>query len=152
MALINNIIADTADKYMSYLYEDLTYKLRGIFFEVYNQYGPGFPEKFYLKTIVKRLKKLNILYQTEVIIDLHDEDELICRQRLDLVVDKKIIAEIKAVPRMHPLFFRQTLSYLKATKYRLALLVNFGSDKLTIKRYINEYGRYSGNRSSAKSA
>jgi len=122
---------------MAYLYQDLTYKLRGIFFEVYNQLGPGLPEKIYQRAVVQELKIQKISYETEKIIVIKYKDVKVGQQRLDLVVDNKIIIEIKATDNMHPLFERQTFTYLKASGYKLALLVNFGGDKIIIKRYAN---------------
>lgn len=120
-----------------YLYQDLTYKLRGIFFEVYNQLGPGLPEKVYQRAVIHELKTRKILYETEKVITIKYKDTKIGQQRLDLVIDGKIVLEIKATDNMHSLFTKQTLAYLKASDYKLALLVNFGGDRIVIKRFVN---------------
>lgn len=122
-----------------YLYQDLTYKLRGIFFEVYNQLGPGLPENVYHRAVIQELEKQKINFETEKVINIQYKEIKIGKQRLDLVVDDKVIIEIKATDNMHSLFQKQTLAYLKASSYKLALLVNFGGDKLIIKKYINTY-------------
>lgn len=122
---------------MEYLYEEITYQLRGIFFEVYNKLGPGLPEKVYQNAVIYELEAEKIRYETEKNIKIKYKDINIGRQRLDLVVDDKIIIEIKATDNMHSLFEKQTIAYLKASDYKLALLVNFGGSKLIIKRYIN---------------
>lgn len=122
-----------------YLYQDLTYKLRGIFFEVYNQLGPGLPENVYHRAVIQELEKQKINFETEKVINIQYKEIKIGKQRLDLVVDNKVIIEIKATDNMHSLFQKQTLAYLKASSYKLALLVNFGGDKLIIKKYINTY-------------
>lgn len=122
---------------MEYLYEEITYQLRGIFFEVYNKLGPGLPEKVYQKAVIQELKNQKILYETEKVITIKYKDVKVGQQRLDLVVDDKIIIEIKATDNMHSLFEKQTIAYLKVSDYKLALLVNFGGSKLIIKRYIN---------------
>jgi len=122
---------------MAYLYEDLTYKLRGIFFEVYNQLGPGLSEKIYQRAVIQELKDKNISYKTEKTININYKNIKIGENRLDLLIDDKIIIEIKAVDVMHPLFVKQTIAYLKASGCKLALLVNFGGDKIAIKRYVN---------------
>lgn len=122
---------------MVYLYEEITYKLRGIFFEVYNQLGPGLPEKIYQRSIIQELKIQKIFYETEKVILVKYKDVKVGQQRLDLVIENKIIIEIKATDNMHPLFEKQTLAYLKASGYKLALLVNFGGNKIIIKRYVN---------------
>lgn len=122
---------------MAYLYQELTYKLRGIFFEVYNQLGPRLPEKIYQRAIIQELKSHKIPHETEKIINIKYKDARVGQQRLDLVIDDKIIVEIKATDSMHSLFEKQTIAYLKVSRYKLALLVNFGCDKIIIKRYIH---------------
>ena len=62
---------------MEYLYQDLTYKLRGIFFEVYNQLGPGLPEKIYQKAVIQELKNQKILHETEKIIMIKYKETII---------------------------------------------------------------------------
>lgn len=59
---------------MAYLYQDLTYKLRGIFFEVYNQLGPGLPEKIYQRAVIQELKNQKIPCQTEKVIAIKYKD------------------------------------------------------------------------------
>jgi GxxExxY protein len=93
-----------------YLYQELTYKLRGIFFEVYNQLGPGLPEKIYQRAVIQELKNQKIPYGTEKVINIKYKDVKIGQQRLDLVIDDKIIVEIKAADNMHPLFEKQTIA------------------------------------------
>lgn len=122
---------------MAYLYQNLTYKLRGIFFEIYNQLGPGLPEKIYQRAIIQELKTQKISYETEKVIVVKYKNTKVGQQRLDLVIDDKIIIEIKATDNMHSLFEKQTLAYLKASGYKLALLVNFGGNKIIINRYIH---------------
>jgi len=122
---------------MAYLYKELTYKLRGIFFEVYNQLGPGLSEKIYQRAVIQELQSQEILYESEKVVNINYKKVKVGQQRLDLVVDDKIIIEIKAVDNMHSLFTKQTIAYLKASNYKLALLVNFGGDRITIKRYVN---------------
>ncbi len=122
---------------MAYLYQELTYKLRGIFFEVYNQLGPGLPERIYQKAVVQELKNHKIPHETEKVIRIGYKNEKIGQQRLDLVIEDKIIVEIKATDNMHPLFEKQTVAYLKASNHKLALLVNFGGSKIIIRRYVN---------------
>jgi GxxExxY protein len=97
---------------MEYLYQDLTYKLRGIFFEVYNELGPGLSEKIYQKAIVQELENQKILYQIEKVIVVKYKDIKVGQQRLDLIIDGKIIVEVKATDNMHPLFEKQTIASL----------------------------------------
>lgn len=126
---------------MPYLYENLTYKLRGIFFKVYNGLGPGLKENIYKRAIIKELLNLKIPFEEEKLVEIKYQNEKIGQQRIDLLIDKKLILEIKATDKHHPLFDTQTLTYLKATGLKLALVINFGGKRLIIKRFINEYQR-----------
>lgn len=123
---------------MSYLYEKETYLLRGIFFKVYNTLGPGLSEKIYQRAICKELDKSKIPYNIEKLVNIYYENEKIGANKLDLLIDNKIIIEIKSTEKMHPIFINQTIGYLKSTGLKLALLVNFGCAKLVIKRFINQ--------------
>ena len=108
-----------------YLYQDLTYKLRGIFFEVYNKLGPGLPEKVYQKSVIYELQEGNISYETEKSINIKYKDTNVGKQRLDLVVDGKIIIEIKATDNIHSLFEKQTIAYLKSVKLQIGFVGEF---------------------------
>ena len=104
---------------------------------VYNELGPGFREETYKKALIKEFGKNNISVNAEKVIPIKYDGEIIDEYRLDLVVFDKIILELKAVSEMHPMFQAQLLSYLKASGLVLGLLVNFGADKLYIKRLVN---------------
>lgn len=127
---------------MMLLYEDLSYKLRGIFFKAYNEIGPGFKEEVYIRALVKLLNEEKIPYQQEQEFPLNFHGKKIGYTKLDLVIDDSIIIEVKAVDILHTVFEKQTLSYLKATGLKLAFLVNFGNSRLEIKRFVNESSRY----------
>ena len=85
---------------------------------------------------MKELQTQGIPFETEKVIDITYAGEIIDEYRLDLVVDGKIILELKAVDNLHTSHEAQLLSYLKASGLRLGLLVNFGSDKLQIVRKV----------------
>lgn len=122
---------------MTLLYENLTYALRGMFFKIYNELGPGFREDVYVKALLTLLDKEHIFYEKEKHYVVHFQDAHVGSTRLDLVVDKKIIVEIKATEIHSTLFEKQMLSYLKSTNLSLGFLVNFGTKKLFIKRFIH---------------
>lgn len=122
---------------MSLLYEELSYTLRGIFFKVYNELGPGFKEDVYTKAILKLLDENNISYEREKQFGINFRNQQIGITRIDLVVDNKIIIEVKATNINNSVFEKQILSYLKSTNLSLGFLVNFGMEKLYIRRFIN---------------
>jgi len=107
------------------LYKDLSYKLNGIFFEVQNKLGTKFQEKHYLKAICAFLKENNIPFKTEVSFKVDFKNETLGLFRADLIVDDKILVELKAVDRLTNDHKLQILRYLQALDLELALLVNF---------------------------
>lgn len=117
------------------LYQDLTYQIRAALFEVYNALGPGFREETYKLATLAELRRRGLQTTREVDIDIYFKGEIIDRYRLDIVVENKIVLELKAVEILHPRHEAQLLSYLKASGLQLGLLVNFGANKLQIQRF-----------------
>ncbi len=123
------------------LYPELTYKLRGIFFEVYNELGPGFKESVYVEAIKKCLKEHRIRFREEVHVPVHFKGGKVGDHRIDLVVDGKIVVEVKAVETSHSQFRSQTVSYLRASGLSIGFLVNFGSRPLQVFTFRNRIKR-----------
>jgi len=121
------------------IYKGLTFEIRRCLMNVYNKLGPGFREETYRKALIKEFGNNNIPFVCERTVDIKWDGEIIDMYRIDLVAFDKIILELKAVAEIHPIFEAQLLSYLKAADLRLGLLVNFGSDKLFIKRLVNPH-------------
>lgn len=130
------IITDKKIKKGGLLYEELTYKVRRAIFNVYNELGPGFKENIYQKSLKEEFKKCHIPFQTEKNIDIFYHNKKVGNYKPDFIIDNKIIVELKAIPFIGKLEKKQVWHYLKGTKYKLALLVNFGQTKLQIERII----------------
>lgn len=122
---------------MALLYEELSYTLRGMFFKIYNELGQGFKEDVYIRALLTLLDKENIPYQREKQFKIKFNNADIGTTQIDLVIDNKIIIEAKATNINTSVFEKQILSYLKSTGLLLGFLVNFGTNKLYIKRYIH---------------
>ena len=122
---------------MSLLYEKLSYALRGMFFKIYNEVGPGFKENVYAKALYSLLDENKVPYEKEKQFTINFKNTKIGVTQIDLVIDNKIIIEVKATEINNSLFEKQILSYLKSTGIKLGFLVNFGTNKLYIRRYIN---------------
>jgi GxxExxY protein len=135
------INADEYDK-NDLLYKDLTYKIRGCIFRVDNKVGKGHKELIYKNALEEEFKKEKIEYKKEPIIKIEYENKIIGIYRPDFLIEDKIILEIKAKRSLTKEDEFQAFSYLRATKYKLLLLVNFGFEKLEIKRIINEKNNY----------
>lgn len=118
------------------LYKDLSYKLVGCFYEVYNKLGPGHKEDIYHKALVKEFKLQDIPYEIKKRLKIDYKGELVGIYEPDFIIDGKIIIELKSVLLMPKVYEKQLFYYLKGANYRLGYLVNFGSDKINIQRRI----------------
>jgi len=118
----------------------ISYQIRGAIFDVYNELGPGLLESVYEEAMVFELKKrgLSIQRQQEVPI-LYKGEELSTNLRLDLLVEDAVIVELKSVSELQDVHYKQLLTYLKLTKKKLGILVNFNTDDIQydIKRVAN---------------
>ena len=123
------------------LYKDLAYQVVGCFYNVYNELGPGYKESIYHKALTIQLKdnKINFTEKQQLPISYHDKKIGIYTP--DFIIDDKIVVELKAVDFMSKVYEEQLYTYLKGTKYKLGYLVNFGGDKIDIRRRIYETAR-----------
>jgi GxxExxY protein len=118
------------------IHADITYKVRGATFNVYNSLGYGHKEQVYQKALARELEELNVPYKREEKLAVKYKEEVVGSYRPDFVVDGKIILELKAVEFIPKAYETQLLQYLKTTGFELGLLINFGTNKLFIKRLI----------------
>jgi len=125
------------NKVENFLDEDLSYKIRGACFAVYNNLGGGHKELVYQKALGIELNKIGIKYEREKTLAVYYENEKIGVYRPDFVINGKIIIEIKAVDFIVKDYETQLLNYLKSTKLSLGFLVNFGPTKIEIRRRVN---------------
>lgn len=107
---------------------EISYKIRGAIFEVYNTIGPGLLESAYETALFFELEKagLKVCRQLEIPLQ-YKEVKLDLGYRLDLIVEDKVIIEIKSVTDLSALHFKQLTTYLKLTNVKLGLLVNFNT-------------------------
>ncbi len=111
---------------------DISYKIRGAIFNVYNNLGPGLLESVYAAALAYELKKLDLKVRREVPVPVYYEDEkLEVGFRIDLLVENKVIIEVKSVRYIMDVHHKQVLTYLKLTKLRLGILVNFNEDDIS---------------------
>ncbi len=119
------------------IYRDLSYKVMQAIFEVHNTLGPGFIESIYEEALACELELRNIPFERQKAVAVYYKGRNVGDQRLDFVVDDKIVLELKAASALTDVFKQQTLSYLKATGLRLGILVNFGTPRVEYKRIAN---------------
>ncbi len=123
------------------LYKDLTYKVRGAIFNVYNELGFGLKENIYQRALTVEFERQGIVFEPEKDILIKYHNASVGEYKPDFIIDNKIILEIKSVSTVGRVEKKQVWDYLKKTDYRLALLVNFGADKLKIERVIYDSSR-----------
>jgi GxxExxY protein len=110
--------------------DELTEKVIGAAIEVHRHLGPGLLESIYESALCHELNLRQIPFERQLEVDVIYKDLTIKGQRLDILVDSQLILELKAVSKLPDVAMAQTLSYLKATGLRRALLLNFGENKL----------------------
>ncbi len=107
-------------------HSDVTDNILNAFFKVYNQLGFGFSEKVYENALVIELSKHGLLSEVQKEIHVYYESAVIGEYVVDVLVDKKVILELKAVKRISDDHHAQLLNYLKASTIEVGLLLNFG--------------------------
>ena len=117
--------------------DPLTEKIIACCFKVHSELGPGFNEKIYRHGLILALKEGSLKYETEKEFIVYFQDKKIGALRLDLIVEGKVIVELKALTGNIPDVFKyQVLSYLKVSNLHVGLLVNFGNKSCQIKRFM----------------
>ncbi|MEA3459516.1 MAG: GxxExxY protein [Chloroflexota bacterium] len=118
------------------LYKKLSYKIIGAAMEVHKVLGPGFLEQIYQTALERELNLRRIPFEAQKHIKVTYKGAVMGMHILDLLVDGKIIVELKAVSQLLPIHEAQLISYLKATGCQLGLLFNFSKRRLEYKRLI----------------
>lgn len=116
---------------------ELTEKIIGIFFNIYNELGHGFVESVYEQAFSVALAENEIFFQRQIAVPVWFHDHQIGDFRADLLVDNKVIVELKTGRGIDPAWEKQLLNYLRATEIEVGLLLNFGPDA-QFRRYIFE--------------
>ncbi len=119
------------------LYPEMSYKIMQIVFEIHNTLGPGFTEDIYEEATICELESQQIPFEKQKPIEVYFKGKMIGLYRLDLIIDGKIILELKAVSALNDVYKSQLRSYLKATGLHLGILINFGSTRVQSVRIIN---------------
>jgi len=108
----------------------------GAIFEVHKKLGPRFLESVYEKALIEELSGRGMKVETEKVIDLEYKGKKIGVHRLDLIVDDKVVVELKTVERFSLHHKAQLTSYLKASGFKLGVLVNFSKRKVEYQRVL----------------
>ncbi len=120
---------------------ELSYKIIGAALKVHTALGPGLLESVYETVLAHELKKLGLDVKTQVAISFIFEDfKFDCGFRLDILVNDKVIIELKSVEELSDVHHKQLLAYLKLSNKKLGLLINFNVSHLkdSIIRIVNK--------------
>ena len=117
-------------------YEKLAEKIIGCAFTVYNQLGSGFLESVYERCMLIELNKAGLCAKSQHPIKVLYENQVVGEFIADLVVEESIIIELKAVSQLMKIHEAQLVNYLVSTSKDVGLLINFGPEKVTVKRKI----------------
>ncbi len=123
---------------MELLHKDLTEKIIGAAFEVFNTLGYGYLEKVYQRAMVVALEAQGLSVQAEAPAQVFFRDICVGDYFADLLVEDKVVVEIKVAKTLNPVDEAQLINELRATRRNVGLLINFGRDGVKFRRAINE--------------
>lgn len=119
------------------IHKELSYKIIGVLFNVYNDLGHGYQEKYYQKAIEKYFSESNIKYKREAPFKIAVKNEVIGRYYLDFIIDDKVVLEIKKGNYFSKRNISQVKGYLKVTGLKLAIIANFTPHGVKFFRVLN---------------
>ena len=125
----------------TFLHSDQTAGIISAAQAVHSFLGPGFRELIYQRALALELPGTGLEFEREVWINVYYRGQKVGRKRVDFVIGE-IMVELKAKSQFDDSDLIQTLSYLKASGFKVGLLLNFGTKKLEIRRFINTYRSY----------
>jgi len=118
------------------IHPELSYVIVGILYEVYNELGNGYQEKYYQRAISKEFASKQIKFKEQLPIKLRYKGDYLGIYYLDFLVEDKIILEIKNSSKFYPKDIKQVIGYLKATGLELGILACFSKNGLIYKRIL----------------
>ena len=119
------------------VHRELSYRVTQAVFEVHSVLGPGFGESVYEEALAHELGLRGIPFERQRAVTIAYKGQTVGSQRLDMVIEGKIVLELKAASELNDLFKQQTLSYLRATGLELGILINFGAARVEYVRITN---------------
>lgn len=120
-----------------YLHSEITQKIIGALYQVYNEMGFGYQEKYYYRAIKNALQALGFKVSEQLLAKIVVADKIIGRYFLDFLVDEKVVLEIKVADRVYNQHIRQVLAYLKSNNLKVGIIGVFSPRGMIIKRVVN---------------
>jgi GxxExxY protein len=121
--------------------KELSYLIMQAAYEVHNTLGPGFPEKIYEEAMSRELTGRGVEIERQKRVIVYYKGEPLGEFFLDNVVNKRVILEYKALSEITRIHDQQALSYLKATSLELAIVINFGAERVQSSRVVYTKGK-----------
>ena len=121
--------------------KELSYLIMQSAYEVHNELGPGFPESIYEEAMNRELTRRGVKLERQKKIKVYYKGEYIGEFILDNVANERVILEYKAISEIAHIHKQQALSYLKATGLELAIVINFGAERVQSHRVVNTKGK-----------
>ncbi|WP_100627170.1 GxxExxY protein [Algoriphagus formosus] len=121
---------------------EITYQIRGAIFKVYNTLGPGLLESSYEAALAYELINLGLNVRQQVGLPMvYEKLKMDVGYRIDLLVENKVIVEVKSVENLAEVHFKQLITYLRLSNLKVGLLVNFNSENISnsIHRKVNDF-------------
>jgi len=110
---------------------DITYQIRGAIYDVYSKLGPGLLESIYEEALVYELEKRGLTVERQLEVPIHYDGHILKTPlKLDLLVQKRIVVELKSVKELQEVFFKQTRTYLRLLGLKVGILVNFNTNNI----------------------
>jgi len=125
------------------LYKELSYRLVGCFYEVYNELGPAHKEQIYHEALKISFENNQLSFKDKPRLKMLFKGKNVGTYEPDFIVEDKIVVEIKSLLNLPKVFEKQLYYYLRGTKYKLGYLVNFGNETIDIRRRVYELARKS---------
>ncbi len=119
-----------------YPLSDLTQQIIGIAINIHKRLGPGFVEKVYQRALYLDLRKSRLIFEREKKINIYYNRANLGYEKVDFIVEGKVIVEVKTVSEIQEVHKAQVISYLKASKSKVGLILNFSKEKLEIRRLV----------------
>jgi GxxExxY protein len=123
----------------NFKFSEETRKIIGASMKVHRNLGGGnFTENIFHRALLLELSGSGLIYESEKELPVYYKDKLIGKKRVDILVEGKILVELKAVHEFEKNHFNQIINYLKVFEIEVGLLINFGTESLQVKRFVND--------------
>ena len=119
------------------LFPELSFRIVGCAFEVHNALGFGFKEKVYQDALVLAFQDKGLKVKEQLYWEIKFKDTVVAKRYFDFLIDEEVIVEIKRDDKYSKAHIDQVIDYLKVSKLKLAILINFGREGVDFKRLIN---------------